>query len=428
MVSPAGAQEASPPEELFLTVGPVSATIREVRHAQLVAGNNALRVDDLSPRVISETVQLRGLSNPGSLTFRDQSLRFELLDRQQLLRSLVGTDVRVIRHYDSVPVVVEGRLMFPPEVPGPNGTTPLPIFVQTPQGEIRVVPGGELGIDALPDGDWNQVRLDVTAQAATAGRYRFELTYQTVGLTFRPQYTLRLNESRQRADLLSTVVIDNQTGIEFRGITVLLADSAARTSPGRPAAHDRFYPVPGSVNLPAGRPLQVTLAHAVDVPVQGIVTLFPEGHPQGRADRDGAVPLFLRFDLENDQTIGMGKPLPAGPVQVVQVDDQSRPRRVSLTETKHTEPGQRLVIAGPRVPGIAAHPTTAPHEHGRHVTVSLFNEKAEPVTVEILVPRNVGQVVQSEMMTLARGPWTMLRTTVAAADTQTVSYTVRRDS
>src|SRR5262249_3277403 len=58
-------QDASAPEDVALTIrADGTAAIREVRSAQLVAGENRVRIYDVSPKIAAETVMVRSLASP----------------------------------------------------------------------------------------------------------------------------------------------------------------------------------------------------------------------------------------------------------------------------------------------------------------------------------------------------------------------------
>src|SRR5262245_14599250 len=89
--SEARAQDASAPEEIELTVGADGLTaVREVRSAQIVAGESSLRVLDVAPQLLPESLALRALSNPELLELKQQTAWFEVLDGAKALERLGG--------------------------------------------------------------------------------------------------------------------------------------------------------------------------------------------------------------------------------------------------------------------------------------------------------------------------------------------------
>src|SRR5262249_14281465 len=131
-------QDASAPEDVALTIGADGvAAVREVRSAQLVAGDNRLRSYDVSPKILAETVAARALASPDMLELREQSIWFEILDPERALEKLGGRPAVLFRWHESVQEKLEGHLLFPPVVPGPKGDVRIPIYLEQNDGKIR---------------------------------------------------------------------------------------------------------------------------------------------------------------------------------------------------------------------------------------------------------------------------------------------------
>jgi hypothetical protein len=227
----AAAQDASAPEEVAITVGAGGASlVREVRSAQLVAGENRLRVFDVSPQIRPETAMLRALTAADALDLLEQSAWFEVLDVPRVLERLAGRPVDLLRFHESGVEELRGRLLFPPRVPGPHGDVPLPLYLEQDDGRIRLLDGAEIEIDALPPGDWNRLRLDWRVACRRPDRYRFELLYVSSGLQWRADHRLRIAADGTTCDFSSVATVENRTGKAWSGVKLSVAEADAQIS------------------------------------------------------------------------------------------------------------------------------------------------------------------------------------------------------
>ena len=418
-----------------MVIGHEDAWIREVRTVQLVEGENRVRLYDFSPLLVPDSLHLRDLAQPGRLALRQQTLWWEILDTRRALESLVGRDVDVTTRLDTLnPEQIQGRLLMAPVSASPEGERDVPLFIETDEGDIHVLEDVELRLDDLPEGEFNRVRLEWIVAAATADRYRFELLYRTRGLRFESRTSLRLSEDRKQADLLCIGTVHNETGVTFPRAAVQLQDPQRRPrgyhASGPSRAAPSLYPVGGEVTLEARRSHQLVLAHRVGIEPGVQLALFPDGFVDEGVDPSGLLPVRSRIDLTNTAAQGLGVALPAGPVEVLQVDASRRPWLVARGTLAACEPGDMLFLPGEPVPGLQARREVARAEGrtgpSRNVTVRLYSERESTTSVEVMEPLELQETVRAASVAarLDHRGWALFRVQVPSQASVELTYTV----
>jgi hypothetical protein len=389
MATPARAlQDASAPEDVALTIRADGfAEVREVRSAQLVPGDNRLRVYDVSPRIVAETVAARALASPDLLDLREQSIWFEVLDPERALERLAGRPASLYRWHENKEEKLDGRLLFPPVVPGPKGDVRVPLYLEQPNGKIRLLDEAEVELDALPAGDWNRTRVDWRVTCKRPDRYRIELTYLSAGLAWRADASLRLAAGGESGDVAFVATVRNETGIAWRQTRVGFAESDALLGEGRRADAERtspfFYSYDDPVTLEARRSTQLVLASVHDAKVVATPTLLV-----GREGTQESVAVRRRYDVANTAAAGLGRALPAATARTIVVDAKNRPVPVGTCELPASAAGETLSFAGPVEPGLIGRvhfePANGP-DGKRTAAVSIWSERAEATTVDLLI-------------------------------------------
>ena len=378
-------QDASAPEDVALTIrADGTAAVREVRSAQLVAGDNRVRIYDVSPRIVAETMAVRSLASPDLLELRDQTVWFEVLDAERALERLGGRPVALFRWHDGIQEKLEGRLLFPPVVPGPKGEVRLPLYLEQSDGHIRLLDGAEVELDALPPGDWNRTRVDWRVACKRPDRYRFELSYMTEGLAWRADASLRATAAGDAGDVAVVATIQNDTGLGWRQARVGFVEAdgvvAEARRPDGERASALFHAFDDPVAIEPRRSVQVVLASAHDVPLATAPTLFVR-----RDARNGAAQVVRRFDVVNAAGKGLGRALPAATARTLLVDAKNRPVPCGAFALPAAAVNDVLSFVGPVEPGLAASVEWAFDGKRRTLSVTLASERAADGAVDVLV-------------------------------------------
>ncbi|MBL8843752.1 MAG: hypothetical protein JNL90_19680 [Planctomycetes bacterium] len=417
----AAAQDASTPEEVALTVGADGrSVVREVRSAQLAAGRSSLRVLDVAPQLLPETVSLRALSQPELLRLAEQAAWFEVLDVAKALEHLAGRPVELLRFHESTVEKLEGRLLFPPVVGSPTGERRLPLYLEQGDGQIRLLDDAEVVLDALPSGDWNRMRLDWRVDCERADRYRFELLYATRGLAWRCDWLLRASVEHERGDLSVVASITNGCGQAFRGARLAVQDGTT------------LHPVADGATLARESTLQVVLAQLRDAPLTRTPTFAlprPDAPAEALAAAAAPAPLRERFDFASDAAARIGRALPGGAAQAIVLDAKNRPWLGASGDVAATRGTALPSFFGAPVVGVRGVAQLQAREApGRaRWQVTLESTRSEPLDVEVAVPLD-----EEERLLEPAGPYrrsashAFVRTRVSGASPTTVTVVVSR--
>lgn len=382
-------QDASAPEDVALTIGADGvAAIREVRSAQLVAGDNRVKVYDVSPRIVAESVAVRSLASPDLLELRDQSVWFEVLDPDRALEKLGGRPAVLYRWHDAKQERLEGHLLFPPVVPGPKGEVRIPIYLEQPDGKILLIDRGEVELDSMPAGDWNRTRVDWRVACKRPDRYRIEVDYLSTGLAWRADASLRLAPAGTTGDVSFVASIQNETGIAWKqarvGFVAREAPLADAHRPDADRAGANYFAFDDPITLEPRRATQVVLASAHELPVTSAATLVVT-----RGSPAGDLPVFRRYDVVNAAGSGLGRALPAATGRTLVVDAKNRPVPFGGRELPASAVGEVISFPGPVEAGLVAHVRVADaggEKSKRSCVVDLWSERAANATVELLIP------------------------------------------
>jgi hypothetical protein len=382
-------QDASAPEDVALTIGADGvAAVREVRSAQLVAGDNRVRVYDVSPKILAETVALRSLAAPDMLALRDQSIWFEVLDPERALKEFLGRPAVLYRWHEAVQEKLEGHLLFPPVVPGPKGDVRIPLYLEQNDGKIRLIDSGEVELDSMPAGDWNRTRVDWRVACKRPDRYRIELDYLTAGLSWHADASLRLAPNGETGDVAFVASIRNDTGIAWKGARVGFTMGEGPVGEARRPDAERasaaYFAFDDPITLEARRSAQVVLASAHDLPVTSAATLVVP-----RESLSASVPVFKRYDVVNAAGAGLGRALPAATGRALVVDAKNRPVPFGARELPASAVGEVISFPGPVEPGLVAHVMVRDgggDKGKRSCAADLWSERTVNATVELLIP------------------------------------------
>lgn len=381
----ARAQDVSAPESVQICVGDDGLSlIREIRHVQLNAGLNRLRVYDFCPGIDPASVHLRATGEPGLVELRAQSYWIEILDRQAVLDKIVGQKIKFERDLeDGRQQILEGRLLFPPSALTREGREPIPLFFQTLDGEFHELDDGRLILEQMPATDWNRPRLDWLLHSGKQDRTRLELYYLSRGLSWEARYTVW--RSQGRADLCGYATVSNETGARFSSVQLQLTQTASATS----GEESRFV-FKDTTTLEPDREVQLLLVQARGIPCSIL-------HCIGGRAGPAASPDFAPLQKWTELSLPADLPwLPAGSVEVYSIDDEGRCARQPALRCEATRTGSPMRFFAGTDPLVVVCRNEQRDPMRRKISWELVNSHPEPVTVmaeEMLGP---GEAPESE--------------------------------
>ena len=324
---------------------PGYAIVRHDRDYDLERGTQNLRVTDVAELIDPTTVTFTSLDEPDTRVL-EQSFQFDLVSQARLLQRYLGQRVTVELPRGDTVDQLEGKL-----VGIGDGLT-----LQLDDGSVQAVRSyGNIRFPELPGGLITQPTLEWMLDSPVAGPQQTRIAYETSGMTWWADYTVVYDESTSCAmDLSAWVTIVNQSGASYEDARLkLIAGDVNRAERRTPNKRDVVYRM-AMEEMPAAAPFEeraffeyhlYTLQRPASLPDQSTrqLQLLPAAHDlrcskelvfaptlqqafhgHHQLDQDyaryqqGEVNVFLQF--ENDEDNGLGVPLPAGRIRVMQAD------------------------------------------------------------------------------------------------------------
>lgn len=356
-----------PDEDVRLDgLGPLDglAMIRETRTVDLPAGRSRILFRGVVDTMIPETAAVEGA--PGAIVERNQD--YNLLTPGALIEAAVGEEVTLVRQPLGGGAETRLRAIVRSGAQGP---------VLEIAGSLEALGCSHwherLVFDELPPALTERPTFSIVAEAPRAGRYQMRLSYLATGIAWSADYVARVAPGGQSLDLTGWVTLANQTSASFTDApTDVVAGTLSRDPETAPpelkptTLEDNCWPtgvrsrveeiVQAGYRIP---PLAAPPASAVieEIVVTGAMArqsdlgdykLYTLPEPTTVAARQTKQVMFLdqrnvpferiyayRFDpredddpgpdrpavllrLRNEAGAGLGKPLPAGAVAVME--------------------------------------------------------------------------------------------------------------
>ena len=322
---------------------PGYAIVRHDRTYDIENGLHPLRVTDVAALIDPTTVTFRSLDEPRTRVL-EQSFQFDLVSQAKLIERYLGQRITVEMPRGDQVDLVEGILLG-----ASDGLT-----LQLDDGTVHAIRSyANLRFDELPGGLITRPTLEWLLDSPAAGPQRTRIAYETQGMTWWADYSITYDESRDCAmDLSAWVSIINQSGASYRDARLkLIAGDVNRANTGQSKreviarmamveeadagfAEKAFfeyhmYTLGRRTDLPDNSTRQLQLMptargvacrkELVFAPTLGSAFRGREqlGQDYGRYTQ-ADVSVYLQF--ENAEKNGLGIPLPAGRIRVMQAD------------------------------------------------------------------------------------------------------------
>jgi hypothetical protein len=441
--------------ELSLTVyNSDLALVRDVRTLHLPRGTADLTFMDIAATVNPATVHIRSLSEPSRLRILEQNYEYDLLEPEKLLRKYVGRTVTLVRMRQDGGVTREEDV-----------TATLVSYNGAPVWRIgsEIVTGlhaDHIRFPELPGNLFARPTLVWSLDNAGTTRHRVEASYLASKLSWNADYVLTVARDDKTADLDGWVTLVNGSGTSFRNARLqLVAGDLNRVRPelGRKDA-ERFLTRMAAAEAPAmsqeafsdyhlytldrkttihdQETKQVNMLGATGFAVRKRYVVDGQSVYYRNAQHPGAplkdvVQVF--YQLKNEQTAGLGLPLPAGIVRVYQADSRGGVQFVGEDRIAHTPKDETLNLRiGTAFDVVAERKQTDFQKVGTSTyeveyEVVARNHKATPVTVEVNEPiGGTWRIVRSTHAYTKTDAWAaQFELPVPAEATTRLTYRVR---
>ena len=407
------------------------ALVRDVRQVALPNGTLDLSLLDIAASVNPATVHVRSLSEPSKLGVLEQNYQYDLLDPQRLLRKYVGRDVTLVRTRQE------------------NGTTHeetvrarLLAFNDAPVWKIgdEIVTGlsaEQYRFPEIPDNLRSRPTL-VWKLDNTGGRqHRIETSYLAGNMSWNADYVLTVARDDQHADLDGWVTVNNSSGTAYRNAHLQLVagelnrvsderqvaemmQKAARADVASPAAFAReafseyhLYSLNRRTTLQENETKQIALLSGTGAPVRKLFVVNGQQFYYRNRQNPGSpikdsVQVFYTF--RNDETSGLGMPMPAGVVRVFQADSKGGLQFAGEDRIDHTPKDEDITLKIGTAFDVVCERKQMDFEkiadgiYEMAYEITLRNHKATPIGVQVNEP--------------IAGDWRMLSSTFPATKTE----------
>jgi len=342
------------------------ALVRDVRQIHLQSGVFPLRFEDVAASINPTTVHFRSLTDPAKLNMVEQNYEYDLLDAQRLLQKYVGREVTLMRSEEQ-----NGSTKWvetPATLLADNGNQPV---WKIGDEIVTGMPTSWYRFPELPGNLYSRPTLVWTLDNRGVDSQRVEASYLTANLSWSADYVLTVARDEKTADLNGWVTLTNNSGAEYRNARLQLvagqihqatlpavaglAKAAlleAAPAPAPQFAQEAFseyhlYTLERRTSIQDNESKQISLLNATGVAVAK--RLVVEGQTYYYRNRQGignttpqTVKVYYRF--KNEQTSGLGIPLPAGVVRVYQADSKGGVQFVGEDQISHTPKDEQLRI------------------------------------------------------------------------------------
>ncbi len=351
---------------------PGYALVRDRRPLDLPNGSGEVRFTDVATRIDPTTVSFASLTDPDGTRVVEQNYQFDLVDGQKLLQRYIGETVTVDQAQADKFERISGKLLS-----ASNG-----LILMKDSGEVVTLNQyTNVQFPSLPGGLITRPTLVWLVNAKKGGEHDAVVSYQTQGLTWWSDYNVTLSGSADDCgmNLAAWVTIVNQSGGSFPATQLKLVAGEVNRAPAAPmaaaapmmktmraemAVSDGFqesslfeyhlYTLGRRTDLPNNSTKQLELfpaANTIRCKRELVFTAGPGpwrwyGSPvtdQGfGATQPGTVGAYLEF--KNEQSNGLGMPLPAGRVRVNQASNDGSLEFIGEDLIKHTPRNETLRI------------------------------------------------------------------------------------
>lgn len=337
--------------------------VREVRELkQLGTGQVSLEFRDVAANIQPETVAIKSLSAPGSISVLEQNYRYDLLTPQTLLEKFVGKKIRTYRYHEATgkEEAADAELL------SVNDQQPILRL----NGEVTFGYPARFAFPQVPDNLIAKPTL-LWLVSSQKSQQTLEVSYLTQNLSWSADYVLVVNEQDTQAALQGWVTLVNQSGASYRNAELkLVAGDVNRVQPER--AHSKMMLEAPAAAAPAGgagfseqglfeyhmytlgRPTtvlhneqkQVSLLEADGIKIDKKLIFYGQQYwyrgQYGQIQSNQKVGVYL--DFKNEQQNKLGVPLPKGTLRVYKADKSGAKQFVGEDQIDHTPRDEKIRV------------------------------------------------------------------------------------
>ena len=369
------------------------ALVREERTLDLKKGLSHLVVPDIPATIDGTSLHFSSLTDPGAVKVIEQNYQYDLVHQGKLLEKYLGKAVDFVRIDPSTQkeYTVQGKLLATgyraqPQVAYDNlgnymgGRTDyqqISGMIAEINGKIEINPAGRIVLPSLPEGLILKPQLDWLIDNTRAGQHRAEMSYLAHELSWNSNYVALVNKTDNALDLTGWVTVANNCGTSFHdaGLKLVAGDIHFVRGEVRPSEMERglaretvqaaqfrqaelfeyyIYTLQRRTDINNNETKQIELVSAPSVPAKKMF-IYDGLTGQWRfwrsnyGYRDQAsfgqqsnpkIGVFMTF--KNEQSRGLGIPLPKGKVRVYKRDDEGKEQFIGEDLIDHTPKDEEI--------------------------------------------------------------------------------------
>jgi hypothetical protein len=385
------------------------ALVKDSRKIELPKGTGELRFMDVASQIDPVTVKVNALGQAGEFSVLEQNYEYDLLSPSKLLDKYVGQDIRLIawNEFQDRKEVFDAKLLS-------NNESPIyqigdSIYLGHPG--IQVLPELPENLIAKPTLTW---LYDYQGSKPLA----IEVSYLTLGMSWKADYVLSLDASDSLGDLSGWVSVDNRSGATYTDAKLKLVAGdvnrvesvmektnlyamARMASDASQFQEESFfeyhlYDLERRTTLKDNQTKQISLLEAKAIAVQKRYVVRPgprHFYYQAYAVNDYKVPVAVDLEFNNSSKNNLGMPLPAGIVRLYKKDASGSLQFVGEDRLDHTPKDESIPLHVGKAFDVVAERrqtdyrrvTTQMHETAWEI--KLRNHKDE--TVEVIIQESL---------------------------------------
>jgi hypothetical protein len=397
------------------------ALVRDVRTVRVPRGEFDLRFMDIAATVNPATVHLRSLSEPANLEILEQNYEHDLLEPDKILRKYVGREVVLVRPRQESGTTVSEEVR-----------ATLLSYNEAPVWRIgnEIVTGlhpDHIRFPELPGNLYVRPTLIWSLDNRGGTEHRVQASYLATALKWNADYVLTVARDDKTADIDGWVTLTNNSGTEFRNaklqlvagdlnrvkeamrrdmVAVMAASPMVKEARMAQETFSDYhlYTLERKTTISNKETKQLNMLTATGFPVRKRYVVDGQSYYYRNRQSPGS-PLrdqvSVYYQLKNDETSGLGLPMPAGIVRVYQADSQGNTQFVGEDRIEHTPKDETLNLRiGTAFDVVAERKQTdflkiADTVYEMEFELVLRNHKTTAITVDVNEPLG--------------GTWRMLR-------------------
>jgi hypothetical protein len=406
--------------------------IREERSFSLSKGLSHVILPDIPSTIDGTSLHFISLTDPMAVRILEQNYQYDLVNQGKLLEKYIGKEVQFVRlneetkkEYTVTGTLLTAGFQSQPAFGGEFYSASVGGMVAEINGKIEINPVGRLVLPALPEGLILRPQMDWLVENSRPGDHKTEISYLAGGLSWNANYVALLDKGDTKLDLTGWVTLTNNSGTRFlnAGLKLVAGDvNIVRQQFDRvqamgelsmsKAAEPQFkqtelfeyklYTLQRHTDLMNDETKQLELVTGKNVVAKKMfiydgLSDWWRGWNNNYSYRNQGtfgqqsnpkVGVFITF--KNDESSGLGIPLPKGKVRVYKRDEDGKEQFIGEDQIDHTPKDEelRLYLGNAfDLVGERAQTDFKSYASGRVVEetiqIKVRNHKKEPVEVQI---------------------------------------------